>query len=314
MDDLRSTQNLRIPHRAAARVVAVALSVACAGLVGFAAAPAEPPARDGTAAAAPLPDAEAFLEATRQNLASDGYLQREYSYKEQVTDIRMNPFGRMGTGDVLLYQVRPRPGTNRPWRRLIAKNGVPLTSQDLREQDRKLQQEEARREERLRRESPRDRERRLQEENEGPSHEQDMIKDVLSVFTFTLTGRDTIDGRPAILVTFAPKPGVEPHTREGRIAKHFRGQVWVLEAEHQVVRVHAEAMDDVSFVAGFVKIYKGFTATATRRQLADGNWLPEQTRFLGRGRAFFGLFFRTFDLDIVWRYFDYQRGGAPDGA
>ena len=269
--------------------------------------------QENAGAAAPLPDTDQFLAATQKNLASDSYLQREYAYKEQVTDIRMNPFGRMGTGDVNLYEVRSRPGTNRSWRRLIARNGVPLTAEQLREQDRKQQEREARRAEELRRETPEERRQRLEEENEGPSHEQDMIKDVLSVFTFTLTGRDTIGGRPAIVVAFTPKPGVEPQTREGRIARHFHGKVWVLESAHQVARVEAEAMDDVSFVAGFVKLYKGFTATATRRQLPDGNWLPDETRFVGRGRAFFAIFYRTFDLDIVWKYFDYQRAANTGG-
>ncbi len=256
------------------------------------------------AAPAPLPDTEQFLGATEKNLASDGYLQRQYAYKEQVTDIRMNPFGRMGTGDVMLYEVSPRPGSRQSLRRLIARNGVPLTPEQLQEQDQKAREREAHQAARQRHESPQDRKERLQEENEGPSHEQDMIKDVLSVFTFTLTGRDVIGGRPAIVVTFAPKPDVKPETREGKIAQHFRGRVWVLESEHQVARVEAEAMDDVSFVAGFVKLYKGFTATSTRVQLPDGNWLPGETRFVGRGRAFF---FRTFDLDIVWKYYDYRR-------
>jgi hypothetical protein len=55
----------------------------------------------------PLPDEQAFLAATRENLARSNRVQDEYAYKERRTELHTNPFGRLGTGDDLLFEVTP---------------------------------------------------------------------------------------------------------------------------------------------------------------------------------------------------------------
>ena len=45
---------------------------------------------------APLPDAEAFFAAARENLARAGQAQQRYAYKERRTELHRNPFGRIG--------------------------------------------------------------------------------------------------------------------------------------------------------------------------------------------------------------------------
>ncbi|HVC20370.1 MAG TPA: hypothetical protein VNE16_09845 [Vicinamibacterales bacterium] len=282
----------------AGRAIAPAV-VACLTLLAVS-APGQP-------AGPPLPDAHAFLQEARKNLASDSYVQRQFTYKERETTVHMNPFGQMGTGDVLLYEVRPSVDPALVYRRLIARNGVPLTPAQLTAEDRKQQEKEQRYRAEQQQEQPSERKARLEQEAAARRREQKLVADVVSLFDFTLAGRATVDGVPSIVVDFRPRAGVTPETREGRIASAFTGQAWVGEASHQVVRVEAESQRSIRFVAGFVQLDKGLKVTATRREI-DGAWLPVETTFRGHGRAFF---FRSFDLDLVWQYFDYQRIRPP---
>ena len=47
-----------------------------------------------------LPDKETLFVATRDNLARAEREQRFFAYKERRTDIRTNPFGRLGSGPI----------------------------------------------------------------------------------------------------------------------------------------------------------------------------------------------------------------------
>jgi len=57
----------------------------------------------------PLPAEEPFFNAVRENMARASREQVRYAYKERRTELHTNPFGRLGTGDVLLYDVMPGP-------------------------------------------------------------------------------------------------------------------------------------------------------------------------------------------------------------
>ena len=73
-----------------------------------------------------------------------------------------------------------------------------------------------------------------------------------------------------ILVRFAPRPNVQPRSREGRVAASFAGIAWVHEHEHEVMRVEAEAVDDTAFGYGVIaRLHKGAKALFIRRQFGD---------------------------------------------
>ncbi len=252
----------------------------------------------------PLPDHAAFLAAAKEKLASDERLQVRYTYKLRRTEMGRNPFGRIGTGDTNFYEVYPSPVLELTYYRHIATNGVPVSERDLAGQDRRQRAKVDDYVRRLMGESARDRQRRLDQDSVVGEREQRMVEDVVATLDYRLERRDTLDGRPTIIVAFAPKPGARPWTGEGRLVKHFKGRVWIEEHEKQIMRVEAEAIDTISFGLGFVaRIYQGTKGVFTRRQMPDGVWLPAGARLTGTGRA---MWFRRFDIDFASEYFDYQ--------
>lgn len=252
----------------------------------------------------PLPDEATFLAEAKEKLASDERLQARYTYKLRRTEMGRNPFGRIGTGDTVFYEVYPSPILELTYYRRTARNGVPVDPGDLAEQDRKQRQKLDAYVRRLRRESSTNRERQLQEGSVVGRRERAMVEDVVATLDYRMERREMLQGRPAIIVTFTPKPSARPWSSEGKLVKHFKGRVWIDEPSRQIARVEAEAIDTVAFGLGFlVRIYAGTKGAFTRRPLDNGVWLPAEARLQGTGRA---LLFRQFALEFVSEYFDYQ--------
>ena len=252
----------------------------------------------------PLPDETSFLAEAKRNLASDDRLQARYTYKLRRTEMGRNPFGRIGTGDVVLYEVYPSPILELTYYRRISTNGIAVSPPGLAEQDRKQREKVDDYVRRLRSESARNREERLEQDSIVGRRERAMVADVTATLEYKMQGREAVNGRPAIIVTFTPRASAQPWSSEGRLVKHFKGRVWIDEEERQIARVEAEVIDTVSFGLGFlVRMNRGTKGWFTRRPWDGGAWLPADARLTGTGLA---LLVRRFDLDFASEYFDYQ--------
>jgi len=71
----------------------------------------------------PLPDEDALFRDARENIARATRLQSGYAYKERRTELHMNPFGRLGTGGTLLYDVTPTEDGAVTMRTLLERDG-----------------------------------------------------------------------------------------------------------------------------------------------------------------------------------------------
>lgn len=227
----------------------------------------------------PLPDEDAFFLATRENLARSSRVQFRYAYKERRTELHMNPFGRLGTGKTVVYDVTPAEDGSATYRTLLERDGTLVTGSRPERQERRTRPQ-------------------------GRS----AMEDAVSVLQFAIDGRERIDGRDAIVVRFEPRADARPSTREGRIAKVMKGTVWVDETAREVMRAEATAIDDLSYGFGIIaRLNEGTHVTLTREPV-DGNvWLPSSIRITGEGRA---ILFRKLTIDHVIEWFDYRRIGS----
>lgn len=236
-----------------------------------------------SAQAPALPDAEAFLRATRVNLERSRGEARTFGYTERRTQLHMNPFGRMGSGGTQAFRVTPSADGTVVERRLVERDGVAVTDGEV-----------SRREVRRGRQAPR-----------GPSP----YDEALSMLSFTLHRREQVGGRSMIVVRFVPRPRTAPKSREARLVSAFQGEAWVDEAHHEIVRVEAEAVESLSYGFGLVaKLSKGTRAMAQRAEVLPGTWQPTAVRIAGDGRA---LLFRRLRLDHAIEWYDYRRVGVP---
>lgn len=248
--------------------IATALAAACALAA---------PARPLQSQSRPLPDEATFYAAARDNLARALREQWRYAYKERRTELHRNPVGRIGTGSgISVYEVTPGETPDVWYRRLIEKNGKAIPESRPERQERRQR-----------------------------AQSRSGLDDAIAVLRFSMERRDRIDGRDAIVVAFEPRADARPATREGRLARLFKGQIWVDEAAREVMRIEATAIDDISYGLGLIaRLNEGTEATLKRERVDDQIWLPTSIRFTGRGRA---LLFRRLAIDHVIEWFDYRR-------
>ena len=226
--------------------------------------------------ARPLPSSEVFYPAVVSNLAKSDREQFRYAYRERRSEVHTNPFGKIGTGGLALYDVTPGKELGIYQRRLIERDGKPVTAEKPEILDRR---------------------------NRGKSNPS--IDDVINTLDFTIRAREVMSGRDTIIIDFAPKKESSPKTRQGKIAKAFRGSAWVDEETHEVIRVEATSIDSISYGLGFVaRLGEGTRATLSRERIDSSLWLPTSIRLTGDGRA---LLFRKLNIDYVIEWFNYRR-------
>jgi hypothetical protein len=231
----------------------------------------------------PLPHAAAFFMAARDNIARSGRVQNQFAYRERRTQIHMNPFGRMGTGGVIVYEFTPNPDGAGFTRRVLERDGKPVDNGEVEEVGQ-----------------------RRRERAQSPS----AVQDAAAVLDFTMNRRVIVGGRPAILVTFKPKRDAKPATREGRLAQAFTGTIWVDEATEEVTRAEATAIDSITYGYGLLaRLNEGTVITLIRQHIDDDIWLPTSIRFQGEGRA---LLLRKLNIDFRIEWFDYRRLSLSD--
>lgn len=224
----------------------------------------------------PLPDRQRFFDTTRANLERSQSRQASDAYRERRRELHTNPFGRLGSGSgTEEFEVTPMTGGGVE-RRLIARDGKPVTDFEAT---------------RIR---PRTR-----------TSKRSAVEETAEALDLVLDHREHANGRDLIVVTFTPKAGAQPESREAKLAHLFRGRIFVDEADAEVVRVEATAIDDISYGLGVVaRLNKGATVTLVRERVDGDTWLPTSIRFLGDGRA---MVFRKLRVDHLIEWFAYRR-------
>ena len=259
----------------------------------------------------PLPTHEALFKAVQDNLIRAERVDYQYAFRERRTDIHTNPFGKLGTGGTTISDVYPSATPALTYRRTVERNGVALSAQALAEQDREYQKRAAEVLQRLATEEPDAKRRRDREIERAAQRGQRRIADVVNTLRFKIEGRAVHEGVPAIVVSFTPRPEAMPETRQGKIAQKFGGTVWIDEAEMEVMRLEATAIEDISFGYGLIaRLGEGTIATVSRRRIDGDLWLPTQLTIRGRGRA---AVFRTLVIDFKADWYDYRKleGDSP---
>src|SRR6188472_4387558 len=76
----------------------------------------------------PLPPPQTFYLAVVANLAKSDREQYRYAYRERRSEVHTNPFGRIGTGGTVTYEVIPGVQLGMYQRRLVERDGKPVAA------------------------------------------------------------------------------------------------------------------------------------------------------------------------------------------
>ena len=243
--------------------------------------------------ARPLPDTASFIEEVRQNLRSDRVLLEQYTFTEKRIEQRLDGKGAVKKTKTETFEVYPSLEPGKMYRRLVSRDGVPLSEKELAEQDRRQEERIAKAE------------RRRAEEDKDRREEERVVAELPQIYDVELVGRETMDDRPVILVRFAPHPGYKAVTEGGKLLQKVAGRAWIDEEDRQLVRVEANLLDSLGVgPAGVVRLQKGATSYFHRRKINGEIWLPSDARFSGAAKV---LLFFGGGIDASFQYGDYKK-------
>jgi len=157
--------------------------------------------------------------------------------------------------------------------RLISRDGVPLTEEERRKNEEQLQKHLAD----LKGQSAAQRAKEAEQRRKGRNNQEEWYKEAPEALDFKWAGQETIEGRPAMVLTFSPHPGFQPANIWARVFLKMSGKVWIDSEETELVKAEAGLFDDVTIGWGLVgRVNRGTAFTLDRERVAAQTWLPRK--------------------------------------
>jgi hypothetical protein len=255
--------------------------------------------------ARPLPDTRAFLDEVRRNIRSDDALLEQYTFTEKRIEKRLDGSGAVKKIKTETFEVYPSAEPGKMYRRLVARDDVPVPSNELAAQDKKQEERTELSEKKRAAEDDAARARRAAEEEKEQREEQQVVDEVFRMDDIRVEGREILNGRPTVIISFAPKPGYKPVTQAAKVIQKLAGRAWVDEQDRQLVRIEARLLENLGVgPARLARLQKGAETYFVRRKVNGEIWLPAEARFTGAAKVL--LLFGA-RVDATFQYSDYRK-------
>lgn len=199
-------------------------------------------------------------------------LRRNYTYLVRAEQRRLDPEGRVRSSESEEWEVLVLYGA--PYRRLVAKNGRPLSAEEERKEQEKLDKEMEKR----RKQAAKDPSRMNREDEREVREQRELLKEIAEAFSFHVEGEEEIAGRRCWRIRAEPLAGYRPKSRRARMLPAFRGVVWITQDEYRWARVEAEAIRTVSFGWILARLQPGTQLWFEQQRVQDEIWLPSAAR------------------------------------
>lgn len=272
--------------------------------------PASAPGTTPTSAS--LPDLATFLREVRRQIRLNSTAPSDYTCVERETEVKLDGDGHPTAKSTRTYEIYPAGAGAGPYRRLVSRDGVAVSASELAENDRKRQAEIEGRLRDRKRETPANRDKRLRREADGRREWEALVDEVFRSFDLRMLGRESLAGRPTIVLAFAARPGVTATSRVGSLMQKMAGKAWVDEQDFEPARVEAVAVDDLTYRFGmFARVYKGTTVVWERQKVNGETWVPVRLEIRANARVFL---FRRLGLHRVVEDFNYRRFTASTSS
>jgi hypothetical protein len=232
-----------------------------------------------------LPEGNAFVRGLAPAQRQREEVLSLYTY--DVTEVRedLDRSGRVRKRETRAYEVFLVKG--RPVRRLVARDGRPLPPGEREKEERRV------------------RELAQDLRSGGAARELPGVRlsRILERYDFVAKGREALDGRCALVLDFAARPGDFDLERDG-LLRRLAGRLWVDEDESAVARVEVRNTSGLRFALGLGATVSSLALRTEFRRLEEGAWLPRSVEATAEGRK---LLFKGFRLRATTTYGNYRR-------
>jgi hypothetical protein len=187
---------------------------------------------------------------------------------------------------------------------LVAKDGKPLSDDDQRKENERVQKRIAKyQEEKAHKEK---KEEKAREEGKDDKDSDDPgIEIFLRACQFVNPRRERFRGQDVLVFDFEGNPEYKPKKLAERVVQQLAGVVWVDEKAHDVARLEAYFVKDVHFGGGLLaNLQKGTSFVFEQAFVNNEVWLPTYEEAHIGARV---LLVKGFKVNEVTRYSDYHR-------
>ncbi len=252
----------------------------------------------------PLPDIPTLLAELQANEDKVEAILDTYSFNQKIIKRELGKDGVLREKESETYQLSFYKGNR--IKRLIEKNGRPLSAKDQAEADK----DAAEQAEKLEKEAKKEESKIGKQSSSGaPSNDSRRISiaEVLRASKLTNPRRERFRARDVIVFDFEPNPDFDLSNAKSML-KFFgktAGVMWIDESDKQVVRLDAVLFESFKVGGGFVaKLKKGASFTLEQERVGDEIWLPAQADINLSVRLFL---VKGIDLNQVIKSYDYHK-------
>ena len=235
-------------------------------------------------------------ELVRRSIAQDQLdwvRMKDYTWQAHSMEKHLDSHGKVESTKRETWETLILDG--QPYRRTLERDGKPLSPEEQRSEQKKLDRETRR----LSSETPAERQRRLEEAEKRRRREFAFLSEIPELFDLRFEGDSTVDGRPVWVVSGAPRPGARAKSGDAKMLLKVRGRMWIDKATYQWARVEAETTDTISWGLFLARLNPGAKMTFEQTEVNSELWLPKRLLLTGSGRV--GLIKRLAqDEEIEW--------------
>ena len=240
---------------------------------------------------------EIVRQAALNDMAND-LKARDYTFLESQVLHKLDEQGKPRSTETKTYEFMMLYGE--PVRRLIAKDGKPLSAEDAAREEEKIDKLVQKREH----ETAEQRQKRLEKYEKKREQERAFVGEIADAYYFHLLGEEIINGRPAWVISGDPRQDFHAHLKEARILPKFRFKVWVDKAECQWVKLDAEVIDTVSFGWFLARLNRGSNLAIDETHVNNEVWLPRHIDLVLNARL---ALLKKYDLAETIDFSDYRK-------
>lgn len=247
-------------------------------------------------------DLRRFVAQVAENERKNRFREMGYLYRLQRHRIILDRRGREKKRTSSTYEVIPLD--DGVYRKLIRRNGQPLSEKEARKQEKKA-------EARLRRQrnlSSAGRSRLERKNAERRRKEALFWEEAVRAFHFHYRGEEVLNGRPVAVLELLPREKYQPAEKHLWILDKLRGRVWIDKQDLQLSQVEMEFIKPVKVAGGLVaRLYKGSTLWVRQEKVRDDVWFPRRFELTMNGRIFL---FKGLNMRMTGEFSDYRRFGT----
>jgi hypothetical protein len=253
----------------------------------------------------PLPDIASLLKEVGQNEDEVERLLEKYTYTATQTKREVDSNGQFIEKESEVFELTFYKGNR--IRRLVAKNGKPLTANDEEKESKRIEKlireiekkeaEEAKKAEKMQENSA--------ENDRGDDDRRISIAEIFRASKLINPRRERFRGRDCIVFDFEPLPGYKPQNRNEKLFGKMAGAMWIDESDKQIARIEARLIEAFKIAGGlFASLKEGGTFVLEQNRINDEIWLPTRAD-VDLGLKVFLIKGINFHLSIA--YGDYKR-------